>query len=218
MNMMQAMGVGAATKMYGRDCTGAVGDTCSKQMSDISGASAGDLCGVWNATSKTYAFYEYVASGITEDYPDEVDDDNEGVTAGWRIFKGQTAGKIAFGYADPENLPTDSERSQQVAPFWCNWTGRTMNIQEIYAWADEDEYNFKLYITSTSTNWSAASDSEVDTTNFTVDGNGTDVFYGVNPWDSGFEDTTVTSGQCLLFRHISGTAGYVYGYIKGYLN
>jgi len=221
--MLQASGVGAATQIYARDCTGAAGDdTCgTKNMADISTAAAGDKVMVFNTTDSVYAFYKYETSGITESYPDQVDDDNDGGTAGWRLLKGRVDGFIPFGSANPDGLLTATGRGDQTIPFWCNWTTRTMNIQEVYAWSDTDDYKFFIVITGSSTDWGTGNDEYVETSGFTVSNNGTSVFYGTNPWDSGFEYTAVASGECLLLQHddISDVdANYVYGYIKGYLN
>lgn len=224
MLVLQASGVGAATQIYARDCTGATSpindDVClTKNMADISTASAGDKCLVRDTVKGIRLDYQYLASGVTENYPWYVDDDSDGGTAGWKLMQYNGNGVLIIAFGDPENMPTNSGRSEKSAPTWCNYTGTTYHIVDIYAWADEDDYEFELLITNSSSDWDTV--TEVDTDNFTISTNGTNnaVFYDSwNVTTDSFNDDTVAAGQCILLRDAgTGSAGFIYGYMTGFL-
>ena len=205
----------AATKMYGRDCTGATGDTCTNSMADISGASAGDWCTVPNENDKTVTWYYYSASGISENYPDYIDDDNDGGTAGWTLYRGNVRGNVQFHISDPENLPTHAGRSTKSVLVWYNNTGLTFKITSVRAIADTDDYTFDLFYSASATDISTTNDVRVETSSFVCSTNGTAGYYLT--YTSGFEQPNIPTSRYLIFQHFSGTAESVHIYIQGYL-
>ena len=207
----------AATRMYGRDCTGATGDTCTNQMSAITGMSAGDWCTVPNETDRTISWYMYATSGVTESYPEAIDDDNDGGTAGWNLFRGTPQGNIQFSISDPENLPTHGIRGTSSMLVWYNDTGLTLTITTLRAQCDEQNYTFDLFYSASNTDISTTNDVRVDTASFVCNlGNATNGYYDLQT--SGFEQPSIPTSRYLIFEHTSGTGGTVHVYIEGYLN
>lgn len=210
MLMLQATGVGAATKMFGRDCVDSETDGCAKSMDDISQASAGDRAGVW-LSSGIRAWYRYVSSGVIEDYPRQIDDDTAGGTAGWILIKAFIVGEIQFSLSDPENLPTHALRADKSKLVWLNDTGLTLNLEEIYATSDTNGYAFNLLKSNTKT--------DVNTTVLldavATSSAGTDCYYDQ---ETTFTVGTIEDDKYLIFQHSSGTAQDLHVFIKGYLD
>jgi hypothetical protein len=212
--LMEASGVGAATKMYGRDCIDSETDGCAKSMDDIPGTKeTGDLCIILNS-DKVMAMYRYNAtSGAAVSYPNIIDDDTIAGNERWELYNGRIDGSIQFSVGDPENMPTHLGRSTKSKVVWYNNTGVTFRIQEIRAISDTNGYTFLLFKSNSSTDIGTANDTQIDSV--TTDTVGTSGWYKVI--SSGFDSGAIESGKYLIFEHSSGTAEDVQVVIRGYL-
>lgn len=216
MMMLQASGVGAATRMYGRDCIDSETNGCAKSMDDIPGTKVtGDKTAIWN-DDKVYAYYVYDStSGAAVNYPYVVDDDTQVGDERWLLFTGgQIAGGIQFAVADPENLPTHAGRSTQSQLVWYNRTGVTVNIEEIRCMSDTTGYTFLLFKSASNTDIGVANDTQIDSV--VTDTAGTSGYYKVIP--SGFDSGAIEAARYLIFEHVSGTAEALHCIIEGYLD
>ncbi len=212
--LVQAAGVGAATRMYGRDCVDSETDGCAKSMDDIGGTKAtGDLCQVLN-DDRVYAMYRYDSTiGGTEDYPTLIDDDTQAGSERWVLYNGRIDGNVQFSISDPENLPTHAGRSTSSKLIWHNNTGVTLNIQEIRATSDTYAYTFLLFKSASSTDVGTANDTQIDSV--VTDAAGTNCYYRVIT--TGFDSNAIEDGKFLIFEHSSGTAEDLHVLIVGYL-
>ena len=212
--MLQASGVGAATRMYGRDCIDSETDGCSKSLDDITGSKAtGDLCLILN-DDRAFAMYRYNAtSGVAQDYPHVIDDDTQGGDGRWELYNGRIDGNVQFSLTDPENLPTHAGRSTKSKLVWHNNTGVTLQIQEIRATSDTSGYTFLLFKSNSATDVGTANDTQIDSIN--TDTAGTSCYYKIIT--GGFDSGAIENGKWLIFEHSSGTAEDVHIFIRGYL-
>jgi len=206
----------AATKMFGRDCTGATGDTCTNQMSAITGMTAGDWCTVPNENDRTISWYQYAASGVTEVYPTAIADDNN-AGAGWNLARSTTSqGSVQFSISDPENLPTSVLRNDKSAIVWYNNTGLNFTITTVRAMSDTQDYTFKLYYSGSNSDVDTTNDTDIYTSNFICAAGSAST--GWREVQQTFTNATIPTTRYLLFVHTSGTAEGVHVYIEGYLN
>jgi len=188
-------------------------------MDDIPGTKVtGDKCGIWN-DDKVFAYYVYDStSGLAENYPYVIDDDDLAAPAAarWLLFEGgQFIGGIQFAVADPENLPTHEGRTPTKSMLvWYNRTGVTVNITEIRCMCDENGYTFILQKSGSQTDISTGNDTQIDLV--TCNTAGTGGYYKVI--DTGFDSNAIEADLYLIFDHSSGTAGAVHCVIEGYLD
>ena len=212
--MLQAAGVGAATRMYGRDCIDSETDGCAKSMDDIAASKAtGDLCLILN-DDKVFAIYRYNSTiGGAQDYPGLIDDDTAGGSERWELYNGRIDGNIQFSISDPENLPTHAGRNTKSKLVWYNSTGVTLNILSIGAVSDTNGYTFILFKSSSAIDVSTANDTQIDI--ITTDVAGTSNYY--KNITGGFDSNAIEPDKHLIFEHSSGTAEDLQIIIMGYL-
>ncbi|MHA2067573.1 MAG: hypothetical protein ACXABY_24680, partial [Candidatus Thorarchaeota archaeon] len=169
-------------------------------------------------SDRVNAFYRYDAtSGAAEDYPNVIDDDTSGGSERWILYRGRVSGNIQFSVSDPDNLPTQGAggRGTKSIFVWYNDTGLTLNLEEIYAISDNDDYNFLLFKSSSRTDIGAANDTQIDSVQTTTGAAGTGYYVTETVFDSG----TIEAGKFLIFEHTGAVgAQAVHVYIKGYLN
>ena len=213
--MFQASGVGAATRMFGRDCIDSETDGCTKSMDDIPGLKeTGDLCLVLNS-DKAFAMYRYNAiSGAVVSYPNVIDDDTVAGAERWELYNGRIDGSIQFSVGDPNNLPNHLGRVTKSKLVWYNNTGVTFRIQEIRSTSDLSGYSFTLFKSSSATDVGTANDTQIKAiVTSTV---GTSCWY--NDVTAGFDSSAIESGKFLIFEHSAGAAQDVQVVIRGYLH
>lgn len=215
--MLGAAGVGQATRMYGRDCIDSETDGCAKSMDDIPGTkNVGDLTMVIDS-DRIEAIYRYAAV-VTEDYPWEIDDDTDGGTKGWVLYRGRKDGNIQFPVGDPENLTVHATRATRSFLVWYNNTGADLVITEIYAISDMDNYAFELFKSASATDIDTGGDTRIESLTCSIDGTGGYYVSDLTIGDCTGCDDTIESGKYLIFEHLSGSAQSIHVYVKGYLD
>jgi len=214
----------AQTKKYGRDC--ARSTDCSRSMDNIACTSlnTGDRCEIIDS-NRVIGHYRYnAASTDSEDFPNVIVPNDSAAscsdTGRWELYRGDISGNIQFSVSDPENLPTQTAggRGTKSIFVWYNDTGLTLNIEEIFAISDVDDYGFKLYKSASRTNIGSGGDTPIDSVQTTLGAVGQGYYVQLT---SGFDSGTIEAGKFLIFEHDTGVGvgcQAVHVYIKGYLN
>jgi len=145
---------------------------------------------------------------------DSDDDALRGFDGTNQVVIGQKIKTISFSIQDPENLKTHAGRSTQSFLAWYNDTGFTFNITKIIGNADEDNYTFLLFKSSSQLDIGTGTDTQIDSV--VCEDNGTSCFY--KEITSGFDSATIETGKWLIFEHSSGTAESVSNSISGWFD
>jgi len=127
---------------------------------------------------------------------------------------GQKTKTFEFHIENPDDLETGTGRADKWVKVFTNNTGFTMTITKIEGWSDSDNYDFDLFETNGTTDFSQANDSIIDTVECETDSTGV---YTVSI-AAGFEDATIDNGDCILFVHKDGTTKKVSCTVTYHLN
>lgn len=124
---------------------------------------------------------------------------------------GQKEKFIDFAVEDPDQLNTGTGRADKWVKLICNRSDFDMVLLEITAQSDSQNYDFDLFETNGPSDFSQANDSLIDL--IECDSAGTGIYTDT---ETTLTDSTVDTGDCILFVHNAGTSGKVSGTIKYY--
>jgi hypothetical protein len=125
---------------------------------------------------------------------------------------GQKVKTIDFDIENPDDLETGTGRADKWVKVFTNNTGFSMKITKIEGWSDSDNYDFDIFETNGTTDFSQANDSLTDTIECETDSTGV-----YTDSETTITDDTIDNGDCILFVHKDGTTKKVSCTITYYL-